>query len=143
MARSVRMKLLSLVRHADSDAHTMLPDRERPLNERGARDAADMPQRWRARKLTPDLLLSSPAVRAHQTAGGFAAGFGIARHDIRLDERLYLAAPGDLVQIIHETLAGIGHLMVFGHNPGISALARMLCSRSCRSSRCRARRCAR
>ena len=122
------MKLLSLVRHAKSDRHVDLPDRERPLNPRGERAAPAMARRWIERDLVPDRMVSSPAVRAHRTAVLFAGEFDVAASSIRLDERLYLASPGDLLEVVHDATAGIRHLMVFGHNPGISALARMLCA---------------
>jgi phosphohistidine phosphatase len=121
------MKLLSLVRHAKSDRHTELADHERPLNSRGERAAPEMARRWRRHGLVPDRLCASTAVRAATTARLFAAEFGVASGDVRTDARLYLASPGDLLATIHETPTEIRHLMVFGHNPGISALARMLC----------------
>lgn len=121
------MKLLSLVRHGKSDRHADLADRERPLNARGERAAPAMARRWLELDLVPDRMLTSPAVRAHRTAALFAGEFGIAPASIRLDERLYLASPGDLLEVIHDTPARCRHLMVFGHNPGISALARLLC----------------
>ena len=63
------MKRLILVRHAKSD--WSLPGQEdwdRPLNVRGQRDAPDMARRLRSRRLKPDRILSSPAVRALTTA---------------------------------------------------------------------------
>jgi phosphohistidine phosphatase len=87
-----------------------------------------MARRWIDRALVPDRMLTSPAVRAHRTAVLFAGEFGFAPASIRLDDRLYLARPGELLEVIHDTPAGTRHLMVFGHNPGISALARMLCA---------------
>ena len=122
------MKLLSLVRHAKSDRHADLADRERPLNARGERAAPAMARRWLELDLVPDRMLTSPAVRAQRTALLFAREFGIAAASVRLDERIYLASPGELLEVIHGTPARTRHLMVFGHNPGISALARMLCA---------------
>ncbi len=121
------MKILSLVRHAKSDRHVDVPDRERPLSPRGLHAAPAMARRWIRLDLVPDRMLTSPAVRAHQTAVLFATEFGIAPASIRPDERLYLASPGELLEAIHDTPSRTRHLMVFGHNPGISVLARMLC----------------
>lgn len=120
------MRVLSLVRHAKSDRRVDVPDRERPLSARGEHAAPAMARRWIGLGLVPDRILTSPAVRAHQTALLFAGEFGLAPASIELDERLYLASPGELLEAIHDTPARTRHLMVFGHNPGISALARML-----------------
>ena len=63
------MRTLLLVRHAKSSRDDpALFDRERPLNERGKRDAPKMAKRLAKRDLQPDLILSSPAVRALTTA---------------------------------------------------------------------------
>ena len=59
------MKTLYLVRHAKSSWDDPgMPDRDRPLEERGERDAAKMGERWSRRHVKPQLILSSPAVRA-------------------------------------------------------------------------------
>lgn len=121
------MKLLTLVRHAKSDRSSDVPDRERPLNARGRSAAPDMARRWRTRELVPDLLVTSPAVRAATTATLFAREFGLDEDAVRIDERLYLASPGDMLETIHALPAPARHVMVFGHNPGISVLARLLC----------------
>ena len=63
------MKTLFLVRHAKSSwDDTALPDKDRPLNDRGKRDAAKMGQRLAKIDVKPDLILSSPARRALTTA---------------------------------------------------------------------------
>jgi len=63
------MKTLFLVRHAKSSRDDpTLPDKERPLNDRGMRDAPRMGERLAAHDVKPDLILSSPAVRALATA---------------------------------------------------------------------------
>ena len=63
------MKTLFLIRHAKSSwDDAALPDKERPLNDRGRRDAPKMGERLAKRDVKPDLILSSPAVRALRTA---------------------------------------------------------------------------
>jgi phosphohistidine phosphatase len=121
------MKRLTLVRHSKSD--WSLPgqqDWDRALNKRGQRDAPEMARRMRARKLKPDLILSSPAVRALATATIMARELKVAASIVRQDERLYLAGPADMLTVIRD-LGGIArHLMVFGHNPGITDFANRL-----------------
>jgi len=121
------MKRLTLVRHSKSD--WSLPgqqDWDRALNKRGQRDAPEMARRLRARKLKPDVILSSPAVRALATATIMARELKVAASIVRQDERLYLAGPADMLMVIRELGGSARHLMVFGHNPGITDFANRL-----------------
>jgi phosphohistidine phosphatase len=121
------MRRLTLVRHAKSD--WSLPgqvDWDRPLNKRGQRDAPEMARRLRSRKLKPDLMISSPAVRALSTASVMARELKVAATQLRQDERLYLASPPDMLAVIRELGGDAMHLMVFGHNPGITEFANQL-----------------
>jgi phosphohistidine phosphatase len=121
------MKRLTLVRHAKSDwSLPGQPDWDRALNKRGQRDAPEMARRLRARKLKPDLILASPAVRALATATIMARELKVPASHVRQDERLYLAAPADMLAVIHELGGTSKHLMVFGHNPGITDFANRL-----------------
>jgi phosphohistidine phosphatase len=121
------LRRLTLVRHAKSDwSLPGQPDWDRVLNKRGQRDAPEMARRLRARKLKPDLILSSPAVRALSTATIMARELKVPAAIVRQDERLYLAAPADMLAVIRELGDGARHLMVFGHNPGITELANRL-----------------
>ena len=121
------MKRLTLVRHSKSD--WSLPgqqDWDRALNKRGQRDAPEMARRLRARKLKPDLILSSPAVRALATATIMARELKVPASIVRQDERLYLAGPADMLTVIRDLGGSARHLMVFGHNPGITDFANRL-----------------
>ena len=121
------MKRLTLVRHAKSD--WSLPgqnDWDRPLNKRGQRDAPEMARRLRSRRLKPDLILSSPAVRALTTATVMARELKVPAAHVMQDERLYLASPADLLAVIRELGGEAKHVMVFGHNPGMTECANQL-----------------
>jgi phosphohistidine phosphatase len=121
------MKRLTLVRHAKSD--WSLPgqaDWDRALNKRGQRDAPEMARRLRARKLKPDLILTSPAVRALATATIMARELKVPSSHVRPEERLYLATPADMLAVVRELGGTAKHLMVVGHNPGITDLANRL-----------------
>lgn len=121
------MRRLTLVRHAKSDwSLAGQPDWDRPLNRRGQRDAPEMARRLRARKLKPDLILASPAVRALTTAAIMARELRVPAIRVRQDERLYLAGPGDLLMVVRELGGTSQHLMLFGHNPGITDFANRL-----------------
>jgi phosphohistidine phosphatase len=121
------MKTLFLVRHAKSSRDDPgLSDQERPLNDRGFRDAPKMGARLAKRDVKPDLILSSPAVRARTTAELMARKLGYKVKDIVLDERLYSAAPDDVLDVIHELGDKPKCVMVFGHNPELGQLVSRL-----------------
>lgn len=118
---------LSLVRHAQ--AQLVSPgqgDRNRSLELRGQRDAAEMGRRLVQRGILPPGILASPAARALQTARIIAAEFGLEEHAIRLCEGLYLASAQQLLHVARTLGGDAGHLMIIGHNPGISEFVRRL-----------------
>jgi phosphohistidine phosphatase len=118
---------LTLVRHAKSDwGDASLEDIERPLNARGERDAPDMANRLVAARLRPTLMISSPAVRALATARAFAQAFGHPARCIRQADEAYLASPEGLLQVVRKLGGRARHVMVFGHNPGLSGFAASL-----------------
>lgn len=122
-----RMKTLLLIRHAKSSWDQVgLSDFDRPLNERGKKDAPLMAKRMKEKGLRLDHLVSSPAKRARKTARYFAEAFGFNKEDIRLADELYGATHPEFLKVVteisdrHETVA------VFSHNPGITGFASSL-----------------
>lgn len=123
------MKTLFLVRHAKSSRDDpSLPDRERPLDDRGKRDAPKMGERLAKRDVKLDLLVSSPALRALTTAHLIADEIGYKRKDIVVDDRLYASSPDDLLAVIRALDNKLDRVMLFGHNPEFSDLAHRLSS---------------
>jgi len=123
------MKTLFLVRHAKSSRDdSMLSDKERPLNDRGRRDAPMMGERLAKRDAKPDLILSSPALRALTTAEIMAKKLDYKVEQIVVDERLYAAAPEDVLKVLRELGEKPKRVMLFGHNPELAELARRLSS---------------
>ncbi|MCY1257921.1 phosphohistidine phosphatase SixA [compost metagenome] len=121
------MKTLFLVRHAKSSKDDpSLPDRERPLNDRGRHDAPEMGKRLAERKLKPDLLLSSPALRALTTAQLIADELGYARKDIALDDQLYATSAEELLAVVRALDKELDCVMLFGHNPEFTDFAHRL-----------------
>ncbi len=116
------MKTVFLVRHAKAE-HGDLPDRDRPLADRGLQDASTMGARLAARHLKPDLMLSSPALRALTTAQLFADEIGHDRKLILVDERLYASSADVLLAIVQGLDARLQRVMLFGHNPEFAELA--------------------
>ena len=121
------MKTLFLIRHAKSSwDNAALPDKERPLNDRGRRDAPKMGERLAKRDVKPDLILSSPAVRALSTAEFIAEKLDYRRKDIVVTERLYAAEVDDLLDVIRQLGDELKCVMLFGHNPEFTELAHRL-----------------
>jgi phosphohistidine phosphatase len=119
------MKTLHLLRHAKSSWQQFgMADRDRPLEARGERDAAKMGARWASRHVRPDLIVSSPALRALATAGLVAEGLGCERKDIDVDDRLYGASADALLAVVEGLDDKLESAMLVGHNPGLSDLAR-------------------
>lgn len=118
------MKRLTLVRHAQADNPVSdQQDWDRPLTARGLSDAAVMARRLKSQRLRPELMLSSPALRARQTAEVFAKCFSFTATQLQLVEELYLADAKHLLTAIQQLGKDCGHLLVVGHNPGIAEFA--------------------
>jgi phosphohistidine phosphatase len=121
------MKTLFLVRHAKSSwDNKALSDKDRPLSDRGMRDAPKMGKRLSTRHASPDLILSSPAMRATTTAEIIANRLGYKLKGIVVDNRLYPGGADDLLCVIHKLDDKLERVMIFGHNPGLTELAHRL-----------------
>ena len=121
------MKRLLVLRHAKSSwADTSLDDWQRPLNDRGRRDAPRVGAWLRDRSLVPDLIVSSDAVRARETAAAAATAAGYTR-EIVVKPSLYHATPADAIAV----LKGVSNqtartVLIVGHNPGLEDLVSRL-----------------
>jgi len=118
------MKTLYCVRHAKSSwSNPDLSDYNRPLNQRGKRDAPFMADMTVLRELKADIILSSPAKRAFATANIFRKAHGLKKNELIKDERLYLASPDIMLDVVREMPSEFGVIYLFGHNPGMTYLA--------------------
>lgn len=116
--------ILHLARHAKSSwDDSSLSDFERPLNDRGRRDAPRMARRLSERGAVPDIIVSSPAVRALSTARAFAEVWDIEVGDIVEDPDLYGADPEEILAAVRGIEGGTGPVMVVAHDPGMTELA--------------------
>jgi phosphohistidine phosphatase len=121
------MKTLLLIRHAKSSwDDPALDDRDRPLNDRGRRNAPKAGERLAARRLKPDLILSSPATRALTTAQIIAGKLDYKRRKIVVDDRLYAVEADELLDVIRQLDDGAQCVLLFGHNPELTELAQRL-----------------
>ncbi|GAB4182274.1 MAG: phosphohistidine phosphatase SixA [Wenzhouxiangellaceae bacterium] len=120
-------RFLYLVRHAKSSwRHDGLPDYDRPLNRRGAENAPLMARRLQRRQVAPDLIISSPALRAVRTATVFAQQLNGGLDRLRLDAAIY---HGDALVLLQRLMAvsdQVRQLMLVGHNPSLTVLCNQL-----------------
>lgn len=113
---------LLLLRHAKSDWNQDAGDFDRPLNARGQRDATRIGRWVHEQGLQPDVVLSSPARRAAQTAEAVCAHMDFAPADITWDARIYLASVSTLLNVLAELPAQARRVILIGHNPGLEDL---------------------
>lgn len=114
------MKSLTLFRHAKTERDSASGrDFDRRLAERGRTDAPRIGEELRKLGLDYDLILSSPAARAAETAE-------MAGMSARFDERIYDATADELLAVVQGTDNKVNRLMMVGHNPGFERLASQL-----------------
>jgi phosphohistidine phosphatase len=120
------VKRLLILRHAKSSwADSSISDWQRPLNERGRRDAPRAGQWLRERSLVPDVIITSDAVRARTTAEAVAEAAGYSQ-EISVEPSLYHAKPADLLTVLHGVRSEARTVLVVGHNPGLEELVQQL-----------------
>ena len=115
------MKQLFLLRHAKSSwSQPQLDDFERPLNDRGHRDAPVMGKVMKKMNIIPDLIISSPALRAAFTARIVAESIGFPEENLCYENRVYEASSSALLETITGVNDIIKILLLVGHNPGLT-----------------------
>ena len=121
------MKELLLIRHAKSSwANTAQSDFDRPLNDRGRKDAPMMAKKLLEKPVSIDHFISSTAVRALGTAQYFAAVYGVPATAIELVPELYHAPPPVFYEVIRRLPDNIHTVALFSHNPGITSFVNEL-----------------
>jgi phosphohistidine phosphatase len=115
------MKTLFVLRHGkaerDSDSGR---DFDRPLAERGWRDAEAVGREMRARRLDPEAVLASPAKRAVETVVAWGRGYGPL--GTSYEPGIYEASADRLLNIVKGVDDSIERLLIVGHNPGFEDL---------------------
>jgi phosphohistidine phosphatase len=118
------MKTLFLIRHAKSSWATIgLRDFDRTLELRGHNDAPRMAKHLKKLGAKPDLIVTSPAVRARMTAEYFAKEFNISPEDIDNQQDIYEADVSTIAHIIRELPDSVDTVLMFGHNPTFTYIA--------------------
>jgi phosphohistidine phosphatase len=115
------MLRITLIRHAKTaPAYDGQEDWNRELEAKGRHEAQVMGQRLKDRELIPDLVITSPAVRARSTAKILCEQIKVRGNHVIEDERLYLASPDVMLTVVKELAGKHNHVFVVGHNPGIT-----------------------
>ena len=124
-------RYLTLIRHAEagSEHGSRIRDCDRPLTERGRQDASRLGGRLAVLGIEPGRVWTSDAERALTTTQILAAAIELPPGRLEIRSGLYLAHMGTLCDFIREADADIQHLVVVGHNPGLSELWNWLCDK--------------
>ncbi|GGV51907.1 phosphohistidine phosphatase [Streptomyces longisporoflavus] len=113
-----------IFRHAKAD-WPQVSDHERPLAERGRKDAPVAGRKLADSGIPLDLALCSTAARTRET-------WKLAVHELPdrpktvYEDRLYEASPGELIAVLNETPDDVRNVVLIGHNPGVQGLADIL-----------------
>ena len=114
------MKTLLLVRHAKAEQGSSYNDFERPLKPRGLEDAEMVSQSLRNKHVVPQMIVSSPALRALSTAQIFAEQLGVT--NFSTDKAIYEASDSTLLKIINHLPDEHTFIALVGHNPGFEQI---------------------
>lgn len=121
------MKNLLIVRHAKSSwDNPTQKDFDRPLNDRGHKDAPTMAKRMLQKKIPIDVFVSSNAERALTTCKYFAEAYEVKEKDILIYPELYHAPPHIFYQVIRQIKNKHSTAAIFSHNPGITSFVNEL-----------------
>jgi phosphohistidine phosphatase len=126
------MKNILILRHAKSSWRDLaLADIDRPLNKRGKRDAPRMGILLREEDLVPDLIISSPALRARKTAKAVSKNSGY-EGEIDIQKDFYPGDPDSFIEAFYSIANEIDRVLIVAHNPGLEELLYVLTGESAR-----------
>ena len=118
------LRRLYIIRHAKSSwDHPGLEDIDRPLASRGIRNAKDMAGRLQKAGLIPQLLFTSPANRALNTALLMSRKWKMDPEQLQVHEHLYDAYVSEIQKVVARAPGHITDLAIYGHNPSFTAYA--------------------
>lgn len=122
---------LYIFRHGKSSwDHDGLDDIDRPLSERGSRNAAEMAKRLVERGTVPELMLSSPANRALNTALIMLRTWNLKPGLLQIHDPLYMAYEKEIEQVVAVVPPAIRQLAIYGHNPSFTRYANLFLEES-------------
>jgi phosphohistidine phosphatase len=117
------MKYLTIIRHAKSSWSTQdLDDILRPLNERGLKSIKIIGNYLKEKKIQPDLMITSPATRAVQTAVGIGDLLNYKIDKLKINQEIYFGSTTDILAGLKNTENTFNDIILFGHEPILSSL---------------------
>lgn len=115
------MKTLYLMRHAKSSwKHAELNDLERPLLEKGLKRTRLIIEYFQEHDVTIELIITSHAVRAEETARLIARAFNVDESNFRIEKGVYMSDADTLMDHFFDLPEKVNHVMLVGHNPAIT-----------------------
>ena len=120
------MKTWIMVRHAKSSWARDVPDRERPISDRGVRDATLVGKELNKYKLNIEQVFSSPAKRTFDTSLLMVAELGLSIEEIQIEEKLYDFHGSQVLDFVSKLPDKLNTVMSFGHNYSCTYIAQML-----------------
>ena len=123
------IKRLVIMRHAKADWPGGVADHDRPLEERGHRDAPQAGKWLLKHGVVPDFILCSSALRTRQTCTWVCSELGDKAPTPKLEDGLYAASALRMLTVINHVPDTVTTLMVISHMPGVQDLAMHLASR--------------
>ncbi len=117
------MKHLTIIRHAKSSwENPDLDDMVRPLNERGKQAVVIIGDYLKNKKIKPDLIITSPATRALQTAIGIGTVLKYKTEDLKIEQAVYFGNTTSVIRIIENTDNRFRDVFLLGHEPVLSSV---------------------
>ncbi|PLY04612.1 MAG: phosphoglycerate mutase [Arcobacter sp.] len=117
------MKTLYILRHAQKDeSKPEQYDYDIELTQKGEENSKLLGEKLKSKNILPDLIVSSPAIRARKTAENVSEKIGYTK-SVMYNEVIYQAFLHEIVESITYTFDTVDSLMIVGHNPSLSALA--------------------
>jgi len=120
------MKTWIMVRHAKSSWALDVPDRERPISDRGVRDATLVGRELNKHNLHIEQVFSSPAKRAFDTSLLMVAELGLSTEEIQIEEELYDFHGAQVLDFVRKLPDELNTVMSFGHNYACTYIAQTL-----------------
>jgi phosphohistidine phosphatase len=121
------MKKILICRHGKSSwDDPYLSDHTRPLATRGLKNSKDMAERLLSKSIKPDLVLTSDAKRARDTAFITAEILGVKKEFIEQHDSLFHASANTIIEHLKELASDVDVVFIYGHNPGFNELIWML-----------------
>jgi len=121
-------KTLFIIRHGKSSWEAEVGDIDRPLTERGVRNAYDMATRLVKVNLIPEQIYTSTAARALHTATIMARVWELPEVAFSLRESLYMCGSAEINELLAEIPDELSAVAIYGHNPIFTELANQFLS---------------